>query len=226
VLPLDDSNSIGELAVRLPLDVIATVLDITMVAWSYVVTSKKVSISSTEPEIAGYLGQEMMVEKNRRPGLKSQIRIEEEVGTRSSSISEKPEGRIDIKIIYSFDEAEYFGIECKRLASNNKRLTKKYVDEGVLRFVTGKYSPGHDWAAMIGFVIDGNHDKCIDLICDYLNQKSKEISMSENLAVEQRFGSTPNLYGTTHQQYGHKFLLRLLHLFLSIDSGNYSESSD
>lgn len=71
MLPLDEPTSCGELAVRLPLDIIATVLDITTVGWSYVISSGKVSISSTEPEIAGHLGREMTVEKNRRPGLKS-----------------------------------------------------------------------------------------------------------------------------------------------------------
>jgi hypothetical protein len=216
VLPLDEPTSYGELAIRLPLDIIATVLDITMVGWSCVISSGKVSISSSEPEIAGHLGREMTAEKNRRPGLKNQIRIEEEVGTRASPTSDKPEGRIDIKIIYSFDEAEYFGMECKRVTSKNSRLAQKYVDEGVMRFVTGKYSPGHDWAAMLGFVIDGNSNGCINLIRNHLTRKSQETCMEEDWAVDTSFGSTPNLYGTCHRQQGRSFLFRLLHLFLVI----------
>lgn len=216
MLPLDEPTSYGELAIRLPLDIIATVLDITMVGWSCVISSGKVSISSSEPEIAGHLGREMTAEKNRRPGLKNQIRIEEEVGTRASPTSDKPEGRIDIKIIYSFDEAEYFGMECKRVTSKNSRLAKKYVDEGVMRFVTGKYSPGHDCAAMLGFVIDGNSNGCINLIRNQLSRKSQETCMEENWAVDTSFGSKPNLYGTCHRQQGRSFLFRLLHLFLVI----------
>jgi hypothetical protein len=216
VLPLDEPTSYGELAIRLPLDIIATVLDITMVGWSYVISSGKANISSTEPEIAGHLGREMTAEKNRRPGLKNQLRIEEEVGTRSSLTSDKPEGRIDIKIIYSFNEAEYFGMECKRVTSKNSRLAQKYVDDGVMRFVAGKYSPSHDWAAMVGFVIDGNSNGCINLIRNYLTRKCQETCLEEDWAVDTSFGATPNLYGTSHRQQGRSFLFRLLHLFLVV----------
>ena len=69
MLPLDEPTAYGELAINLPLNIIATVLDITMVGWSYVLSSGKVSSSSTEPEIAGHLGREMTAEKNRRLGL-------------------------------------------------------------------------------------------------------------------------------------------------------------
>ena len=216
MLPLDEPTSYGELAISLPLDIIATVLDITMVGWSYVISSRKVSIRSTETEIAGHLGREMTAEKNRRPGLKNQIRIEEEVGTRSSLTSDKPEGRIDIKIIYSFDETEYFGMECKRVTSKNSRLAQKYVDDGIMRFVTGKYSPGHDWAAMVGFVIDGNNNGCINLIRNYLTRKRQETCMEADWVLDTNFGTTPDLYGTSHRQQGRSFLFRLLHLFLAI----------
>ncbi|MGI0493490.1 hypothetical protein ACN4EG_17040 [Alkalinema pantanalense CENA528] len=216
MLPLDEPTAYGELAINLPLNIIATVLDITMVGWSYVISSGKVNISSTEPEIAGHLGREMTAEKNRRLGLKNQIRIEEEVGTRSSPTSDKPEGRIDIKIIYSFNEAEYFGIECKRVSSRDNSLAKKYVDEGIMRFVTGKYSPGHDWAAMVGFVIDGNSSDCINLIRNYLTQKCQETCMEKDWALDTNFGTTQDIYRTSHRQQGRSFLFKLLHLFLVI----------
>lgn len=217
MLPLDEPTSYGELAIRLPLDIIATVLDITMVGWSHVISSKQVSISSTEPEIAGHLGREMTLEKNSRSGLKNQIRIEEEVGTRSSPTSKKPEGRIDIKIIYSFDEAEYFGMECKRITSKNSRLAKKYVDEGIMRFVTGKYSPGHDFAAIIAFVIDGKLTDCVDLVRARLTKSCQEACLVEDWAIEPDFGLQNDLYRTVHRQQSQSVLLRLLHLFLVID---------
>jgi len=79
----------------------------------------------------------MRAEKKQR-GI-ANLRVEEEVGTRSSPGSPKPEGRIDVKVIYSFDEDEYFGIECKRVGGNRARdLAREYVTEGVLRFVGGK----------------------------------------------------------------------------------------
>jgi hypothetical protein len=78
--------------------------------------------------------------------------------------SEVPEktGRIDIKIIsrkYSFSDVEtYYIIECKRLDSKNTNgmsgLNAKYIDEGIARFTSKKYSMHNDTAGMIGFVVE------------------------------------------------------------------------
>ncbi|WP_113663498.1 hypothetical protein [Pedobacter nanyangensis] len=43
-----------------------------------------------------------------------------------------------------------FIVECKRL----KSADKLYFDEGLLRFLTLHYSKGHEYAGMIGFVIN------------------------------------------------------------------------
>src|SRR5690348_324251 len=94
--------------------------------------------------------------------------IEEEIGTRSGSNPLKPDGRIDIKIIYSFDETEYFGIECKRANDTGNDLAKRHIQKGLMRFVTGKYSPNHDWMAMVGFVIDGKLAESIERIKGFL----------------------------------------------------------
>jgi hypothetical protein len=177
--------------------------------------SKEVSAKSSEPDIAGRLGRAMIAEKNRR-NLKN-FRIEEEVGARSSLDAPRTEGRIDIKIIYSFDEREYFGMECKRVSGKSRKLAKKYVDQGVMRFVTGKYSHGHEWGAMLGFVIDGNYSGCVRLICGYLNKTRKTNGMKDKWAAEKNLGAYQNLYRTYHRQNAHSSLLTLLHLFLLIE---------
>lgn len=215
MIPLNDSNAVGQPALRLLRDIIATVLDVTIISWSHLLAGKEVNAKSSEPDIAGRLGRAMIAEKNRR-NLKN-FRIEEEVGTRSSLNAPRTEGRIDIKIIYSFDEREYFGMECKRVSGKSRKLAKKYVDQGVMRFVTGKYSHGHEWGAMLGFVIDGNYSGCISLICDHLNKTRKTNGMKDKWAAEKNLGSCQNLYRTYHRQNAHSSLLTLLHLFLLIE---------
>jgi hypothetical protein len=213
-IELDDNDIIIYSAVYLPIDIISAVFEITIIAWSKVIANREINISSTEPVIAGYLGRAMIKEKNSRPKLKYQIRIEEEVGTRSSPNSHKPEGRIDIKIIYSFNENEYFGIECKRVTSKNKKLAEKYIKDGMMRFVNGKYSHGHDYAAMLGFVIDANITRCINLIQNYLNS-TQEICLEEDWTVEKRFGTKQDIYRTRHLQNGQNSM-SILHLFLVV----------
>ena len=216
-IEFDDNDIILSSAVYLPKDIISTVFDITIIAWSKVITNRGINIRSTEPVIARYLGRAMTEEKNSRPKLKERIRIEEEVGTRSFPNLPKPKGRIDIKIIYSYNEHEYFGMECKRVSSTepNRYLATDYVREGVERFVEGTYSLGHDYAAMLGFVIDGKINDCIDLICDRLNKYKNDICLKEDWVDEQSFGTTQNIYRTSHLQNGQD-IISILHLFLVV----------
>lgn len=65
-------------------------------------------------------------------------------------------GRIDIvfRFAHQFgDEAAYLGVECKRVSPGNATLNTKYVTEGVARFVSGKYAPGHPLGIMLGYVL-------------------------------------------------------------------------
>ena len=52
----------------------------------------------------------------------------------------------------------FFTVECKRLhvttASGFRHLADKYVDEGLQRFVDGKYSAGLPCGGMLGYVMD------------------------------------------------------------------------
>lgn len=218
MIPLDDSNVIGQPTTALPIDIIATVLDITIVGWSKVIANKEVSTSDMENKISGCLRRAMKKEKDSRPGLKNQIRIETEVGTLKSPDSIEPEGRIDIKIIYSFDEAEYFGMECKRISSTGKDrdLATKYVKNGILRFVDEIYSPGHDWGAMLGFVIDKKIDDNIKLVKERIEKYKQVICLEELWSIEKDFGSISNLYRTSHRQRYNNSLINVLHLFLEI----------
>jgi len=217
MLPFDEFDAIDLPNNALLRNIIAIVLDITVTAWEEVGRKGEVYATSSEPQIAGYLGRAMIAEKNRRPaGIKSQLRIEEEVGTRSSADVAKTDGRIDIKIIYSFDESEYFGMECKRVGGKDTYLAKQYLAEGMMRFVTGKYGLGHSWGTLLSFVIDGKTSDSIHLISSHLSNNRREICMEGDWTTENGFGTYEHLYHTRHRQYGQKSLMTILHLFLTI----------
>lgn len=54
----------------------------------------------------------------------------------------------------------FFTVECKRLRVKTTtrfyHLADKYVDDGIMRFVNGKYSYGLPCGGMIGYVMDNN----------------------------------------------------------------------
>lgn len=64
-------------------------------------------------------------------------------------------GRVDIRVLLKSDfekDDAYYIIECKRIDGSSD-LNKKYVKEGVARFVTEKYSSYYGRNIMLGFVV-------------------------------------------------------------------------
>lgn len=69
---------------------------------------------------------------------------------------------IDFVLTIGDDEDVYLACECKRLNVPYKKgvrtLVGEYVDEGLMRFVTGQYSSGLPLAMMLGYVMDAKTD--------------------------------------------------------------------
>lgn len=66
------------------------------------------------------------------------------------------EGRTDLKVynatVYTKDTNSYYVLECKRLDGTNN-LNKKYIYNGILRFVQEKYPTNLSVNCMIGFIV-------------------------------------------------------------------------
>lgn len=75
--------------------------------------------------------------------------------------TEENTGRVDIRIMpinpFINDDA-YYIIECKRLNNQNLNgtsgLNGKYIEEGIYRFVSEKYSTYYKTNGMIGFIVE------------------------------------------------------------------------
>ncbi|MCY7276167.1 MAG: hypothetical protein LH702_21130 [Phormidesmis sp. CAN_BIN44] len=218
MLPLDESNAVGQPTPILRQDIIVTVLLLIREGWMQVCQSGEITVTSDEDTIAGALHNEMWSAKERL-GITGPPQIVNEPASRKSGKSLKPDGFIDFKMFYGWGTQEdYFGIECKRISStgNDRYLATEYIKEGIMRFIAGTYSPGHNLAAMVGFVVDGKLVDCMDLIRKRLNKYCQKICMKENWTIENDFGLQNDLYRTVHRQHGQDFLFRLLHLFLVI----------
>jgi len=222
MLDFDDLGSVGKALLIQRKDIIATVLEIIQGAWIHVCKRGDVTSNCDEPTIAGALYREMWNEKKRR-GILGPPRIENESAERQSESSLKPDGFIDFKMAYGWiDEQDYFGIECKRVSSvktgKDKNLATEYVTNGIMRFSKGIYSSGHDFAAMLGFVIDGKVNDCITRICTRIYDRSTEINLEENWEKEERFGKHSHVYRTCHRQVDHNNnLITILHLFVDLN---------
>lgn len=214
--------SVGQIspmtATQLIEDIVATVLDITVEAWLRLCKQKRVQATDIENDITDQLRWEMVREKQRRTPS-PQVRFERET-QRDDADKEFPTGHIDVFVIYSFEEDEYFAMECKKVDDCHETPAKKYVENGVCRFTGGKYSPGHPYAAMVAFVSKGTPDSAAGYVGPYLvgyNKSSTQIDEQWGWQTEARFGRVPNLYSSRHGQAGTQNTIQLLHLFLGFN---------
>jgi len=70
---------------------------------------------------------------------------------------------IDFVLTLGDDEDVYLACECKRLnvpyKTGVRALVNEYVDQGLMRFVTGQYSNGLPLAMMLGYVMNAKSDE-------------------------------------------------------------------
>ena len=92
-------------------------------------------------------------------------------------------GRVDINLIAPPGDETYFAIEAKRLhvafPSGWQSLIHEYVagKQGMMCFVTGKYSPFQQAAAMLGYVFDGDVAKAQSGIDDSVQRNARTLQL-------------------------------------------------
>ncbi len=71
-------------------------------------------------------------------------------------------GYLDIKIDIA-GSGRYFAFECKRLddKTGKSSLQQKYIDDGLDRFIIGKYAEEEDFGGMVGFVVSGKIESIV-----------------------------------------------------------------
>ena len=82
----------------------------------------------------------------------------------------------EIDIRFTWDDYRpnsYLAVQAKRLYGTGGALAGPYVEEGVMDFIDGKYSRGHNYGIMLGYVLSKPINKAISAVEDAL-QKRKE----------------------------------------------------
>lgn len=71
-------------------------------------------------------------------------------------------GYSDIKIDIAAS-GRYFAFECKRLDDKigKSSLQQKYIDDGLNRFIIGKYAEEDDFGGMVGFIVTGKIENIV-----------------------------------------------------------------
>lgn len=114
---------------------------------------KQLKLPNDENKIRSIMLEEYMKRQKSAYGM-SDYRFELEVPENYAG-NGRHIGRVDIRILLKNDfekEDAFYIIECKRIDGTSD-LNKKYIKEGVARFVTQKYSSYYGRNIMLGFVV-------------------------------------------------------------------------
>lgn len=115
----------------------------------------------------------------------------------------KPIGYLDICILFlTGSDKLYLAMECKRLnvmRAKNRTATQAsvYVVKGMMRFVSGQYSPTLPLGAMLGYVMDGNMDTAYTAIRHQIEQHAQQLLYAPALFRDVK---RPEHFLTTHQR--------------------------
>lgn len=118
------------------------------------------------------------------PTLRGRFHIVSQYELITADLAQDPDpvGYVDMGILFSIGLEEIcLFIECKRLNVNGASLAAEYVSKGMMRFVTGKYSPDLPLAAMIGYVMDGQVPKASDSVLAQIRKYLVDLCSAEPL---------------------------------------------
>ncbi len=98
-------------------------------------------------------------------------------------------GRIDIRVVHGYMAKEYFSLECKLLNKTDRQgnwssLAGKYIDEGVMRYISGQYSGGKN-GGMIGYVMDGDIVEAIKRVDGAIENRKEQLGISGTVELRQ-----------------------------------------
>lgn len=129
-------------------------------------------------------------------------------------------GFIDFALFFTLDQQSYIAYECKRLnvqfPSDFQTLADKYVDEGIMRYVSAQYAQDLPFGVMIGYVLDSNTPKALGAVKRQIKSKTGKLLCP--LPTELPAMSFIHRFSTLHNRPTQK--IEIEHLFLPLQPAN------
>jgi hypothetical protein len=147
------------------------------------------------------------------------IRLQPEIVSIDSD-ENAPAGKIDFVVSCGLGAEIYFAIEAKRLRvrSTSGKMdagNDDYVNDGMMRFVSGQYAPFMKTGAMLGYVYDRDINKALSGVAGYIKSREKELKLTSSKQLT-RASILPDkaIYETRHELMERSF--RIYHIFLAV----------
>jgi hypothetical protein len=176
----------------------------------------------TPNEIENRLTRRLCIKLNQLPVFRDgplSIHPQQEILSSDPDV-DTPGGYIDILVSCGYGSETYFSIEAKRLRVRSAKGkmdagNDDYVNNGMMRFVTGQYAPFMTTGAMLGYVYDGDIKKACSGVAKYIDGKIEELKlMSPKKFAKSSLVTGKTVYETHHGLNKRNFTL--YHVFLGV----------
>ena len=123
-------------------------------------------------------------------------------------------GRIDMVISWSLlNDDAYLSIECKRLAPDD--LARRYVVEGLSKFVQGYYGEKAQVGAMVGYIISGDPRVVFNRVNVHI-EKNSAMGPHHKLKPVDPIRWLNSVFSSSHLRAKPFPIIRLTHLFFDM----------
>ena len=110
----------------------------------------------------------------------------------------------------------YLAVEAKKLKGSGRSLASAFVTEGVARFVTGKYSLGHDHAIMLGYIVVPPTHTAVAKVKASMDLRAVKTQQKVAMTADSVICTHPWTYVSEHWQAVTMEPLRLVHVFVEL----------
>jgi len=125
-------------------------------------------------------------------------------------LSPKSSPRIDIKIMKTdWTEESFITVECKRL-DTNLTLINEYINNGMDRFISGKYCLNNNCSFMVGFIIEGSNNNVVKKLDNSIEKKYTSEGILKEIQKDIH-------YFSKHDRLKGHTPFRIHHLFANLD---------
>lgn len=213
-----DSASYGTPQMQLKSLYIRAALDLLVEGANRLSAKKLVTLDNDEDPITDLLNYEMKLAQ--RAGISDFIMWDIRVDTQGNPLDPQEIGEIDFKFRWSEypepnDYDRYLAVEAKRLFGRGDSLAGKYVDQGLMDFVIGKYGRGHSHGIMLGYVVVGPLPEAVDRVKKAMKKRKIRTAELAEFTSDCFFCSHPHTHLSIHLQQSTTTPITLIHVFFN-----------
>ncbi|MHA1410639.1 MAG: hypothetical protein ACTSQY_10105 [Candidatus Odinarchaeia archaeon] len=199
--PYDIAQKLGEKGIN-------KILKMVCRAYNMLLKNKRINVKMSEDEITEELYTEIIIVWSQS-GIQNLLPINQKIDKTLAKNRGKPP-TIDFCFRDRWIKKAFFGFECKILAEGNSRLTKEYVDNGLKRYLQGKYCSTTSIGSLIGYVIIGDIKKTIQ---DVKKRVDKE-SIIKKMTLASSILDFKNHFTSEHSRVRGLSNFKVHHLFM------------